>query len=176
MRKGIGVCFSIIGVLLITLGAFAYYSTTVTGNVGGNTFSYSFNVLSGSNNFTTINLYDTASVHNGTGSVVVPGDYGSFSLKLVGTGSGVGIDYTISFSGTNVPRNMKFYRDSSYTNQIVIGTNTITGYMAYSTVMENTCTIYWKWPYDNGTNNDYDYEDANKNITINVSIVSKQRA
>ena len=103
---------------------------------------------------------------------IAPGSSGYFDIVLDGTGSQVGIDYEISFENLeNVPTNMKFYANSSKTNQVRLSSYEITGTIAYANNMTRTFTIYWEWPLNGGED---DASFAGRNLTFDIVVNAVQ--
>ena len=174
-KKIMGLCVSLLGLILVYIGTYAYYMRVVNGTITGNTGAFVFDVLHNDESFSSIDLYNTIESPSVTSSeVIVPGDEGKFVLKASGVGSDVDIEYSIIFNGTNVPANMKFYLDEGKTKVLDVQTNKINGYLDISESTSKEHTIYWEWPYDSGENNDLDYEYANKSISISVKVEGKQ--
>lgn len=116
-----------------------------------------------------IDLLKSASkLYNGK---IGPGSYGSFDVELDGTGSEVDIDYIISFDNlSNIPTNMKFYTDASYTKNVNLDSYKIDGTITYGASMKKKYTIYWKWI---SGNNDTSF--AGKNIVFDVVVDAIQK-
>lgn len=111
---------------------------------------------------------------------IAPGTEGSFDIALVNTNSEVGADFTIALNNVeNIPTNLKFYKDSSYTTELKPGEGTITGQLVAGDSTGITVPIYWKWAYETSeiaTNDPKDTEDgeAAKTLTIGVDITGTQ--
>ncbi len=175
MKRYAGVFF-VVGLTLLLIGTVTYYATRVSGNVTGTTLRFEFNMTkiinSNESNFNVVDLYDTADAHNGT-SGIVPGDKGHFVVKLDSVGSGVDIEYTITFSSSELPSNMKFYTDSNKTFVAdFLNTYTISGTLKKNS--DKSYVIYWEWPYDSGNNNKDDINYAGREFSVNVSAQGKQ--
>ena len=175
-NKIIGLSLVLLFLIVIYASTYAYYMRVVNGTISANTGAFTFDVLHNNATFKEINLYDTMDSPSVVSSdkVIVPGDKGKFDLVAKATNSSVDIEYTIGFSTTNMPSNMKFYLDENKTKVLDIETNTINGFLDVSSTSSKTHTIYWEWPYDSGRYNDLDIEYANKSFTINVTTVGKQ--
>ena len=162
--------------LIVLSGTLAYYASTINGTLETRSKSFAFNVYKIINTneevFSDINLYDTAKVHNGVGNVIVPGDYGEFSIKLNSNGSEVKLRYDIILTGNNIPSNMKFYLDSEKIDKVELNPLSLNGILDIDE--EREYTIYWQWPYDSGENNDDDIKYQNMTFTIGVDITGKQ--
>lgn len=162
---------SILGLMFIMIGTISYYSTSTNGNATVTTKKFSFDAYHNNKQLKIINLYDTMDTNDKNGDGIVPGDKGKFEIVLVGTGSGVNIDYKLSFSSERIPSNMKFYADNEE-NEIDITNCELTGKLIKGTEMKVTHTIYWKWPYDSGNSDDINYQG--QEFVINVSAIGTQ--
>ena len=162
--------------LIIFSCTLAYYANNIKGNITGRSKEFAFNVykiINGNETtFSNINLYDTAKVHNGTNSTIVPGDYGDFIIKVSSKGSELKIKYNINLKGNDIPVNMKFYLDSDKIDKIDITDLSLNGILDLDEDREYT--IYWEWPYDSGDDNIYDVDYENKEFSINVNMSGKQ--
>ena len=175
-NKIIGLSLVLLFLIVIYASTYAYYMRVVNGTITANTGAFTFDVLHNNATFIEINLYDTMDSPSVVSSdkVIVPGDKGKFDLVAKATNSSVDIEYTIGFSTTSMPSNMKFYLDENKTKVLDIETNTINGFLDVSSTSSKTHTIYWEWPYDSGRYNDLDTDYIDKSITINVITVGKQ--
>ena len=175
-NKIIGLSLVLLFLIVIYASTYAYYMRVVNGTITANTGAFTFDVLHNNATFKEINLYDTMDSPSVVSSdkVIVPGDKGKFDLVAKATNSSVDIEYTIGFSTTSMPSNMKFYLDENKTKVLDIETNTINGFLDVSSVSSKTHSIYWEWPYDSGRYNDLDTDYIDKSITINVTTVGKQ--
>ena len=87
---------------------------------------------------------------------IAPGTSGTFTIALDNSGSEVGVEYTIDFTGaSNVPSNLVFTAKGS-TVTIANGASIEGSIPAGET---DTVTISWAWPYETG-NSPYTTEDA----------------
>ena len=175
-NKIIGLSLVLLFLVVLYASTYAYYMRVVNGTISANTGAFTFDVLHNNATFKEINLYDTMDSPSVVSSdkVIVPGDKGKFDLVAKATNSSVDIEYTIGFSTTSLPSNMKFYLDENKTKVLDIETNTINGFLDVSSTSSKTHTIYWEWPYDSGRYNDLDIEYANKSFTVDVTTVGKQ--
>ena len=89
--------------------------------------------------------------------------------------SDLAADYVMTFSDfQNKPTNLKFYSDSSFTNETDI---TASGYSITGTLASGdatTKTIYWKWAYGAASSVTLDNQDADKNVSFTVTVVGTQ--
>lgn len=83
--------------------------------------------------------------------IIAPGTEGSFDIALINT-SEVGVNFTVSLGEiSNLPANVKFYKDASYTQALIPGTDDITGDLVANDAEGVTVHIYWRWLYETGT-------------------------
>ena len=175
MDKKNFISLTILCFLIIVAGTLSYYASNIKGIATAEGIPFAFNVYKiinqAESDFETINLYDTATVHNGT-SGIVPGDSGNFKIKLNSTGSGVKISYKVKFSGSDMPSNLKFYLDSAKTSAVDFTNYTLEGTLDVNASKEYS--IYWEWPYDSGEGNAEDINYQGKSFTIDVNIEGTQ--
>ena len=126
-----------------------------------------------------INLDETYDENTLVANRIAPGTAGSFSITLSNEQSEVGVDYVLDIgTATNVPTNLKFYSDNTYTTEIT-NTKRVTGTLAPGATGENV-TIYWKWEYET-TNGDAADNTAGTNaasgnaaMTVPITITGTQ--
>ena len=171
MRKKLIFSFALIGILLLSLGSYAYYLKRVNGRINASTGKFVFYVNYNGNTFNTINLVETVSGGSSDGKIN-PGDKGEFTLDIIATGSQMDIKYDIVFSGNNIPTNMNFYLDENKTVKVDLKDYTLSERIKYASTMTKSHTIYWEWVFDGSTDDDIDF--AGKQITLNISIIGKQ--
>lgn len=174
-----------IGLAFIGGQTFAKYVTEVRGEGVAEIATWSFKVNGGSEQVQTINLASTYDNETLVGNKIAPGTSGSFKIIVDGTGSDVGIDYKIKFSGESTkPTNLKFIYDGTEYNTISELENILSGTInANDENKEKTFEIGWKWDYETGSdsteiaNNDaVDTQNA-KDIaqyTFNVTVSGTQ--
>lgn len=182
---------ALVAIIAVTLVAstFARYATTAKATATVATAAWSFKAGLNTTETTTLNLYDTianaATVYpNLTPKTIAPGTSGTFNVIIDGTGSGVGIDYTISFAkaaeGDTIPSGLTFNVNGTET---AIGGNS-KGTIALANVgTPVTVPVTWTWTLgDDEANDNYDKTaetgvnntDAGKTITINVNVRGEQ--
>lgn len=125
-----------------------------------------------------IKLNDTNLVSNSLASddngnyYIAPGTEGSFTITLKNT-SDVAVKYDIELTNkNNVPTNLKFYKDTDYTNEITdVTTHTLN--IGAANVPVN---IYWKWDYEteNGDAADTTNGENGNTMTIDVKVTGTQ--
>ena len=163
-----------VGIVLLGAGTYAYYMIAIKGNIKIEAGTFVFDVLHNNTTFTNIDLYDTIENPSLTNKYIIPGDSGKFELTATANGSSTDVEYEITFTGTNIPTNMKFYLNKQKTNKLDL-TKGLKGYFnSDDTDKTKVYTIYWEWPYDSGNNNINDIDYQGKTFTIDVSITGKQ--
>ena len=163
-----------VGIILLGAGTYAYYMIAIKGNIKIETGTFVFDVLHNNTTFTNIDLYDTIENPRLTNKYIIPGDSGKFELIATVNGSSTDVEYEITFTGTNIPTNLKFYLNKQKTNKLDL-TKSLKGYFnSDDTDKTKVYTIYWEWPYDSGVNNSDDINYQNKDILVDVKVVGKQ--
>lgn len=163
----------LLGAIMIIIGSYAFYTTTIPGIVSGTIANWSFKANNATSTFN-ITLKPTQSIT--ANSKIAPGTSGSFSVVLKNEATLLGVDYTITFSDfANIPSNLKIYSDSAFTTvaDIVSSTYSLTGTLAANSSI--TKTWYWKWPYGDASSITNDNSAAEKNITFKVNVVGVQK-
>lgn len=159
---------------------YAKYTSEITGNNGTATVAkWAFETDNASQTLT-INLAQTYDATTLVANKIAPGTAGSFNIALSNEHGEVGVDFTISLDSiTNIPTNLKFYKDANYTTELTPGTSTITGQLVAGENSFAGVPIYWRWEYETSaiSTNDpldtQDGEDANS-LTIGVTITGTQ--
>lgn len=188
-----------LGVLVLALtlittclvgGTLARYVTEVDGSAKAVVAKWAFDAKNSNQTIATQNFvidlgattnrsaYPTTDIKEG---VIAPGTTGSFDIVLDGTGSEVGIDYTVKFAakaGTTLPDDMVFsFKPINESNKgvklasLVDETGTI-DYTEAAKGMEKTITVYWSWAFDaddTATVNDNTYQGVTWLMDITVT-------
>lgn len=163
-----------VGIVLLGAGTYAYYMIAIKGNIKIEAGTFVFDVLHNNTTFTNIDLYDTIENPSLTNKYIIPVDSGKFELTATANGSSTDVEYEITFTGTNIPTNMKFYLNKQKTNKLDL-TKGLKGYFnSDDTDKTKVYTIYWEWPFDSGENNQDDINYQNKDILVDVKVVGKQ--
>ena len=133
-------------------------------------------------------LYDTtanradADVNTGDDAINAPGTQGSFVVKIANQ-SEVSAEYIIEISVTNTENiPLKFSKNGStnWTNDITTLNITDTGAVNLAMGNNGTYTVYWKWDYEDTTDNDRDENDTNlgtagtATITVSAKVTATQ--
>lgn len=119
-----------------------------------------------------IDLADTITTNNYSDDLVVPGTNGDIVLTLDFSDVDVSTDYVISVDTTDLPTNLNFYSDSSYTTIL----STINGTYTIEDSKTHTLHIYWKWDYlTDSASNENDNLYMNRNLSVPVTVTVSQK-
>ena len=159
---------------------YAKYTSTIANNNGTATVAKWAFATDNAVQTLTINLAGTIDPTTLVANKIAPGTSGSFNIALSNANSEVGVDFVVALNEiTNIPTNLKFYKDSSYTTELTPGTSTITGQLVAGENSFAGVPIYWRWLYETdsiATNDPHDTADgvAAKELTIGVTITGTQ--
>lgn len=162
----------------LTGGTMAKYATEVTGSATATVAAWSFKANGQEATMTGIDLGSTAnrdSYNEGTikEGVIAPGTKGSFEIVVDGTGSEVGIDYSLVIKksdSSSLPSNLKFTVGN---DEYTLG-HEMTGTIPYSASMNKTVTVKWEWPIDTPQDkSDNDYKGST--FTLNITVTGTQQ-
>jgi len=155
---------------------YAKYTETVSGDGTATVAKWDFTT---DNAISTLDIdftddYDPSTLVEGK---IAPGTSGSFAISVKNTHTETGVNFTLALgTATNVPTNLKFYKDSTFTTEITPGTGTITGQLAALDSTGLDVSIYWKWNYEttNGDTADTTNGKAATELTIPITITGTQ--
>ena len=154
-KKNLGL---IVLLLLVTVtfagvaGTYAKYTAEITGKQGTATVAKWAFDTENQNKTLNVELAPTADATTLVANKIAPGTSGSFAINLSNANSEVGVDFTVGLgNATNVPTNLKFYKDAAHTTELTPGTSTITGQIIAGDTTGVDVTIYWAWEYETGT-------------------------
>lgn len=170
-NKKIIITLSII-LILLTMGigghSYAKYITQVKGNGVMTVAKWSFKANESTQQFDTIKLMQTVNEETLTAGKVAPGTSGRFSIKIDGTGSEVGIKYTVDFiNEKNKPTNLRFRYNGKEYKSLSDLNNIISGNISVNKNQIRTVYIDWSWPYETGTGTEMtnaDKTDTNEGL------------
>ena len=161
---------SLIGILLILMigitggyisSTYAKYISEITASPGVATVAKWKFSEDNQNQSITIDLTNTPDASTLVSGKIAPGTSGSFNIALSNANTETGVDFTVTVSSiSNVPTNLKFYKDSNHTVELNSSNSTITGQLAAKETTTLYVPIYWAWGF--GTSNDV-------NDTVNVA-------
>lgn len=177
--------FVIVLLLLVGLTAayvsntYAKYTSTIDDNSGTVTVAKWAFASDNASQELTIDFTDTYDVSTLADGKIAPGTSGSFNIALVNTNTETGVDFTLKIkSATNVPTNLKFYADETFSTEIEAGTGSVTGQLAANDSEGLTVPVYWKWEYETAGGDSADTSDgeAAKTLSIVVELTGVQTA
>ena len=162
-------------------GTYAKYTTTANYTGTANVAKWNIAMKSGDTTLTAGESFSIARTAdtNVADERIAPGTTGTFNLQLDATNTEVAFGYTISFTVTNKPTNLKFYSDSSYQNEITatsdvytVSSNTI----GLADAKTTNDTIYWKWEFETTDGDATDTAEgiADQDMTVNVTLTATQ--
>ena len=115
---------------------------------------------------------------------IAPGTSGSFYIQVVNGTSETGVDFTLNIKSIeNVPTNLKFYSDSSFSSPMTLNDGAITGQLKAGDATGVKVPLYWKWEYETlDSNNSSATGDGNdttdgvnaNSLNVTVSITGVQ--
>lgn len=163
-------------------GTIAKYTGEVSGTGAATVAHWAFETDNASSSSFDVNISTTADettlakINNK--QRIAPGTEGSFAITITNPNSEVGVDFTVALDTiSNIPDNLKFYKDLNHTIELVPGTGTITGQLAALDNVGIPVTIYWAWAYEttNGDQADTYAGTANdRDLTIGLTITGVQ--
>ena len=155
-KKIIAVTAILLAIFVSFLGGktFSKYVTEVNGVGNAEIASWNFKVNENEEEIQTIKLASTINNETLVNNKIAPGTNGSFTIKVDGTGSDVGINYTVNVQNeTQKPQNLVFiYNDTQYTTIQELAENLSGTIDANEEDKTRTITINWKWQYETGEN------------------------
>ncbi|CCY94817.1 predicted protein [Firmicutes bacterium CAG:884] len=152
MKKKVLV-FSILCLLFITINyTYSSFQNTIVGNISAtsNNWRFAVNVTNGIK-------------ENDYFKVPIGGTSGSFSVTLNTTNSSNNVKYSIELSGYNLPSDIKYYKDSSYST--LISNNLYSDTINKNT--SKTITIYYK---SSSTISGYVYVKVKGNVSAGSTL------
>ena len=156
---------------------YAKYTSTIDDNSGSVTVAKWAFATDNASQDLTIDFTETYDATTLVGDRIAPGTSGSFNIAVVNTNTETGVDFTLKIkSATNVPTNLKFYSDESFSTVITPGTGTVTGQLAAGDATGLSVPIYWKWEYETADGDGADTTDgeAAKSLTIVAELTGVQ--
>lgn len=154
-RKLIMLLCALILLLAIGTGGYTYakYRTAVNGGGSAQVAKWAFKVGNNTEEIQNIQLVNTVESSSLVNGKIAPGTSGQFFINIDGTGSEVGIDYTVKFANeTNKPTNLVFtyggqtYKSLSDLNENIKGTISVN-----NEVRTRKIQIMWQWAYETGS-------------------------
>lgn len=143
-------------IILSFIGGQSYskYVSEVRGDGIAEVATWSFKVNGQKEQVQTIQLGSTCNNETLLNNKIAPGTSGSFNIIVDGTGSDVGINYSIEFTNESTkPTNLKFvYDNQEYYSIHELQTNLSGTIHANDEDKTKTLSIDWKWDYETGNN------------------------
>lgn len=186
-KKIILILAILIAIVLSFIGGqtFSKYIAEVRGEGVAEVARWSFKVNGQDEEVQTINLASTCDNETLVDNKIAPGTEGTFKIVVDGTGSDVGINYTIKFENESTkPQNLKFIYNEKEYNSITELQEDLKGTInANDQEKTKTLNINWKWAYETGenaeeiaTNDKIDTQNAKDiaNYTFNVIVSGTQ--
>lgn len=162
-------------IILSFIGGQSYskYVSEVRGDGIAEVATWSFKVNGQKEQVQTIQLGSTCNNETLVNNKIAPGTSGSFNILVDGTGSDVGIDYTIKFTNESTkPTNLKFiYENQEYSSVNELQENLSGTIHANEEDKTKTLTINWKWDYETG-NNETEIANNDKIDTQNAQAIA----
>ena len=151
-------------------GTYAKYTETVSGNGTATVAKWDFSNDNAISNLT-INFTDTYAASTLSAGKIAPGTSGSFAISVKNTNTETGVNFTLALGTvSNIPTNLKFYKDNTFNTQITPGTGTITGQLAAKDGTGLSVPIYWKWEYETTGGDEADTQDGSDATTLTIPI------
>lgn len=179
---------ALVAIIAATLvaGTFARYATTVTATTEASTAAWTVTAGFGNEHQDTINLYDTiedpsANYPNLTENTIAPGTSGTFNAIIDGTGSEVGIDYSVKIEkaedSDELPKGLTFTIGGQQYTADSEEPITVKGLIPLTDVgTPVTIPVTWEWVLgeDATAEEGLDNGNASKNLYMNVTIRCEQ--
>ena len=146
--------FSVLCLLFVTISyTYSSFTNKIVGNIVATSNNWSFKVN-----------VENGSIENDYYKVPITSSSGQVNITLNTSSSNNGAEYTIELTGYNLPSDIAYYKDSSYTN--MIGNNIYKGNINKNT--SKTVTIYYK---SSSTINGYLYIKVKGSVSNAVAMM-----
>ena len=154
-KKVIAIVAILLTILMSFIGGHTYakYTSEVEGLGIGRVADWNFKVNDATDRITqAINLAGTANEETLVNDRIAPGTKGSFTIKIDGTGSEVGIKYALTTtSELGKPTNLRFTWDGTTYDTLNELFENAGGYIyANEPNKVREIKIDWEWPYETG--------------------------
>lgn len=175
-KKKIILAVAILSCIIVSfIGGQSYskYVSEVRGDGIAEVATWSFKVNGQQEQVQTIQLSSTCNNETLVNNKIAPGTRGSFNIIVDGTGSDVGINYSIKFVDESTkPANLKFVYDNQEYNSVDELQKNLSGTIqADETNKMKTLKIDWKWDYETG-NNETEIAENDKIDTQNAQNIA----
>ena len=155
-KKKIIVIVAILSAIVISfLGGqtFSKYITEVKGTGSAQVAMWSFKVYGDNEQTQNVKLASTVDDNTLVDNKIAPGTKGSFSIKIDGEGSDVGINYNIKVQNeTQKPANLFYtYQGKTYTDLNELALTASGTINADDSNKVKEILVNWEWPYQTGS-------------------------
>ena len=186
-KKIIAIVAILSAIVISFLGGqtFSKYITEVKGTGSAQVAMWSFKVYGDNEQTQNVKLASTVDDNTLVDNKIAPGTKGSFSIKIDGEGSDVGINYNIKVQNeTQKPANLFYtYQGKTYTdlNELALGASGTINADDSNKVKE--ILVNWEWPYQTGSdeiskskNDAQDTQDGKNisNYTFDIVVTGTQ--
>lgn len=186
-KKIIAIVAILSAIVISFLGGqtFSKYITEVKGTGSAQVAMWSFKVYGDNEQTQNVKLASTVDDSTLVDNKIAPGTKGSFSIKIDGEGSDVGINYNIKVQNeTQKPANLFYtYQGKTYTdlNELALAASGIINADDSNKVKE--ILVNWEWPYQTGSdeiskskNDAQDTQDGKNisNYTFDIVVTGTQ--
>lgn len=160
----------IVTIVALVFGTYAWAKYTSTFDGEATAVVAKWNVEGESTDLTWTKTFDHVVAER-----LAPGTSGTIPVSFDINDTEVDVQYTITLdSAENKPTYLKFYTDSTKTQEITVGGTAYTGVIKVGgeALSEG---IYWEWPYENGDDKtDTEEGEAAKTMTVKLTIDAVQ--
>ena len=174
-KKIIAVTAILLAIFVSFLGGktFSKYVTEVNGVGNAEIASWNFKVNENEEEIQTIKLASTINNETLVNNKIAPGTNGSFTIKVDGTGSDVGINYTVNVQNeTQKPQNLIYtYNGKTYNNISEIAKDASGIINANDENKVKEIKIDWSWNYETGSTEKEKIENK-KQDTIDAKTIT----
>lgn len=161
-------------------GTLAKYTTEITAEASATVAKWNFTANGKTDKITDLNL-TPKKYTNVDDKMLAPGMDGSFSI-VAKNDSDVAATYTVSFTATNVPANLKFYKSTDGTAKGTEITADKTDNNTYKVVTDQalaksaseTQYVIWDWPLGTAAESDQASATTSRTMTVSVKVTGTQ--
>lgn len=174
-KKIIVIVAILLAIVISFLGGqtFSKYITEVKGTGSAQVAMWSFKVYGDNEQTQNVKLASTVDDNTLVDNKIAPGTKGSFSIKIDGEGSDVGINYNIKVQNeTQKPANLFYtYQGKTYTDLNELALTASGTINADDSNKVKEILVNWEWPYQTGSDeiskskNDVQDTQDGKNIS-----------
>ena len=186
-KKIIAIVAILSAIVISFLGGqtFSKYITEVKGTGSAQVAMWSFKVYGDNEQTQNVKLASTVDDNTLVDNKIAPGTKGSFSIKIDGEGSDVGINYNIKVQNeTQKPANLFYtYQGKTYTDLNELALEASGTINADDSIKVKEILVNWEWPYQTGSdeiskskNDAQDTQDGKNisNYTFDIVVTGTQ--